>query len=295
MATHYLERRSLRKPTPTLAADIAKHLQLRQRLGTSVIVCENPHALLSATRKQWLRLSRQLQIQRAATLNTEEILRLTHIIVHMQKMLFVAKTPELRPGAHVYYVTPQELTTLPPQCFSLYITTAVVEPLEASLASLANLGVVVDYTCRLTIDTPLLPKEQLEEDLGVRWQNMANLLERYDIKPQLLISQDARLLPLLDTAVDTLLEAHTEFLHAAFELQHAIDLAQPLTTVPPEQQKLFTTITRLAYKVQTLTSRSSLSPLLTDSFFLRDKQAEYREQAYTSAFRVPLSLFRLIY
>lgn len=273
--TRYFEIRSLQKPTTTLAADIARHIQLRQRLGSAVIVCDNPHALLSATRKQWLRLSRQLQLKRAGTLNTEEILRLTHIIVLMQKMSFVAKTPEERPEAQVFFVTPNELTTLPPKCFTLYLTAQLAQQPVHIARDLSHSGLVVDYLG--TLDPRLAhldDKLVLEQQLHLKWRAMEQLLRTHGLRPDVLGAQDPTTLSLLDHAVDSLLEISTQFLTAAFELQHAIDLAQPLVTVTPDDQKVFIIITRLAYKVQTLSSQSTANPLISASYFLRDRAAE---------------------
>src|SRR6185503_8306670 len=107
----YYEVRAMRifgPPTP-IASDIARHLQSRQFLGMTVVVCTNPLSMLSALRKQWLRLARNLQKQRASTLNAEEILRFTHTIMHMQHLQFVAAAPTAEGDAHIFFVTPDEL------------------------------------------------------------------------------------------------------------------------------------------------------------------------------------------
>src|SRR5262245_25649635 len=119
---HYYELRALtRQPNSTLAAEVARHLAARQDLGSAVIVSSAPLTLLSVVRKTWLHLARQLQKQRAATLNPEEILRLTHTIMHMQRMQFVAKTPQQITDAQVYFIMPGQLGELPSDCFTLYL------------------------------------------------------------------------------------------------------------------------------------------------------------------------------
>src|SRR5690242_18764298 len=90
-------------PTP-VASDIARHLQSRQYLGITVVVCQNPLSMLSTMRKQWLRLARNLQKQRASTLNAEEILRFTHTIMHMQHLQFVTQPPTEQAEAHIFFV-----------------------------------------------------------------------------------------------------------------------------------------------------------------------------------------------
>src|SRR6476660_4446110 len=94
MTDWYLEsRKALARGTDSLAADIMRHLHTRQHLGSAVIICEQPVGMLSAGRKQWLKLSRSLQKQRAGTLNADKILKYTHTITRMQHMGFSAKTP----------------------------------------------------------------------------------------------------------------------------------------------------------------------------------------------------------
>ena len=60
----------LRKPaargTESIIADAARHLNTRQHLGKAVVVCDQPAIVLSAGRKQWLKLSRSLQNSVAA-------------------------------------------------------------------------------------------------------------------------------------------------------------------------------------------------------------------------------------
>lgn len=50
MKKYYYERRKLIKPDDRIAVDIAKHLQTRHTLGTALVICDNPHALMSAMR-----------------------------------------------------------------------------------------------------------------------------------------------------------------------------------------------------------------------------------------------------
>ena len=67
MSKHYFELR-LTGASTTIAADVARHLQTRQYLGTAIVICENPIIFMSVVRKQWLKLVRALQKQRASTL-----------------------------------------------------------------------------------------------------------------------------------------------------------------------------------------------------------------------------------
>jgi hypothetical protein len=130
---YYESRKLPNNPSVSIGADIAKHMQTRQYLGSTVIVCENPHSMQSATRKLWLKGARYLQKLRASTLNAEEILRLTHAIMHMQNMLFVAKSPLDCPDASVFFITPAQMNALPYSCYTVYLTIPVTKKAAAML------------------------------------------------------------------------------------------------------------------------------------------------------------------
>src|SRR5688500_4850985 len=112
MSKHYFELR-LTGASTTIAADVARHLQTRQYLGTAIVICENPIIFMSVVRKQWLKLVRALQKQRASTLNAEEILRITRDIMHMQRYQFSHKLPTENPMADVYFITAQQAIQAP--------------------------------------------------------------------------------------------------------------------------------------------------------------------------------------
>lgn len=63
----------LRDTTSATSWDIARHLFARQLNGNVAVVADNPVALLSAVKKQWARLERQVQRERASTLDATRI------------------------------------------------------------------------------------------------------------------------------------------------------------------------------------------------------------------------------
>jgi len=116
MGSCYFE---LRIPTTlktVIGNDIAQHLQTRQFLGSAIIVCEHPFAMLSVVRKAWQKMVRQTQNDRARTLNAEEILRFTRRVAQMQQLQFTISSPDGNPCADVYFVTPEMFTALPAGC-----------------------------------------------------------------------------------------------------------------------------------------------------------------------------------
>lgn len=283
MATHYLEKRTLQKPVTTLAADIARHLQLRQHLGKAVIVCDNPFSMLSATRKQWLRLGRLLQRRRASTLNAEEILRYTRSIMHMQNMRFIIGNPELSHDSHVYFVTPKEFTSLPPQCFSIYVTSRLpVSVKNTPINSAPDSCLIVDYYENNWEQFSLQPKRILEEAALVEWHSLESLLKKNDITVADLNSDSLEHSRLLDEALDTLLGMSGHFLRCAFAFQHALTLAQPISIIDAEQQKHFDIALRLAHRVHALTPNILDHYIMSvsgdkESYFLRDRASEMDE------------------
>jgi len=276
--THYYELRVLpHQPAPTLGADIARHLEARQDLGKAIVVAHTPAVQLSVVRKQWFHLARHLQRQRASTLNSEEILRLTHTIMHMQRMQFVAKTPHETPDADVYFVKPDALRTLPPQCHTIYLT-APIKPktLQQCMEFAPNHCLVVNYDTGVPFDElSLSPKAELETKVIHEWQEVVSFLQQHHINPQNFASQNPAQFGALDDALDILLNYSHQFLRLASSFRQTIHLAQPLTTISAEQQQLFTAVMRLAYRVQTLSPDSFNTYLLKtfgekESYFLRD-------------------------
>jgi len=270
-------------PAMPIASDIARHVQSRQYLGTTIVVCRNPLSMLSATRKQWLRLSRNLQKQRASTLNAEEILRFTHTIMHMQHLQFIAQAPTEKAEGHIFFTTPEELHVLPPGCVSLYIVAPPrAAQLQTWIGSLSADGLVVDYQGNLDLDTlGLKPKQDIEKSVISDWQELEDFMQRHDVRVHELFAGQAMQSPIMDEALDCLLSTGNEFLRRAAEFQHTLSLSQPLKTIPLAQLKKFEIVMRLAHRVQSLTPGTFGNYLVAnfddhhaESFFLRDAAPE---------------------
>jgi hypothetical protein len=101
--------------------DIARHLFTRMSCGKAVVVADNPLALLGALRRQWLKLARKVQKERASTLNAQRIFELNEMVMKMQTLRFAAAWPEDF-SADVYIATPEQLLQWAPECKTLYIT-----------------------------------------------------------------------------------------------------------------------------------------------------------------------------
>ncbi len=242
-----------------------------------MIICSDTHAMLSAVRKQWVKATRYLQSLRASTLNAEEILRLTHHIMHMQQMKFIAKPPEDQRGAAVYFVPPDQLENPPAACASLYVTDLCNDKQLLDLvAGLSANAMVVAYTNSSALHN-LKPKRELEDTITQQWQQMQDFFAACHIQVKDLAASTNFQSPAIDDAMDTLLTRSSDFLHHAAALQHALGLAQPLHAFSHKQQRQFEVVIRLAHRVQALSPGSFNSYLLrvfgdseATSYFLRD-------------------------
>jgi hypothetical protein len=114
--------------------------------GTIAIATSHPQALMSSVRKQWLRLIRILQRERASTLNHQRIDDLNKAIHFMQTTSFTAKDPSYDPSTYVSFATVEQFVAAPPMCATLYIVGPVTKTEQYMLASwMRPGGLVVIY------------------------------------------------------------------------------------------------------------------------------------------------------
>ncbi len=287
--THYLELRNIQHgQTDTLAPDLAKHLHKRQHLGTAIVIADEPLKLMCLVRKQWLKLARNLQRERAGTVNAQKILHLTYAVTRMHNLTFVAKTPEQRPEADIFFVAPHELKNLPSQCFSFYVVTKALpsEFLKTYIPRLPTDALVVDYVnVTKASNTDLQTKESLNNRVREYWQETEAFLQRVGVGINELAGVATVRPALLDDAIDTLLNCSADFLRVASAFQHSLQLAQPLEP-PRAVQHRYSILALLAHRVQTLSTGKLdeyLDTIVADnSFFLRDSASEADERLQLS-------------
>lgn len=278
MAKCYFElRKRAARGTDSLAADMMRHLHTRQHLGKAVIICEQPSILLPAARKQWLKLSRAVQKQRASTLNADKILKYTHTIAHMQHMRFTAKTPLEDPSADVYFLrgTAKTMATMPAQCYTIYVTAAPSDDIASWLAQLPVEALIVDYDHR----TPwpkfgLQSKVVLESQVASEWLQVERFLSSRNIAINRLVKDGVRNVEAMDDALDTLLAASNQFLVIADEFQRALELARPLR-IPHKNRQGYDSLVLMAFRVQALSPGAFTQRFLhsyneDDTFFFYD-------------------------
>ncbi len=282
MVIAYFERRvSSARGTDSIAADIMRHVHSRQHLGKTIVVCENPVVMLSAARKQWLKLSRTIQKQRASTLNADKILKYTHAIARMQHMHFTMKQPLERPDADIYFLSPLALGGMPGNCYNLY----VLDPLHDNIISLVTQrmpqdGLVIDYVHQVDWEAfGLLPKSQLEKRVRDQWRAVVDFLAIYDINPKELRRGPESNIEAMDDALDTLLNASQGFIDVANGFQRALELARPLK-ITIETRLQYDTVVLLAHRVQALSTNTYSQRFLEsynedDTFFFYDRVREH--------------------
>lgn len=276
--TSFIElRKSSARGSESVVADIMRHLHTRQHLGRAVVVHQQAQTLVSPARKQWLKLARSLQKQRASTLNADKILKYTHGITRMQRMIFSSKTPLERPTADIYFLTPDELGMMPMECWSVYVLCSLeTRAARDMLQQLPEQSLVVDYShAALWKQLGLLPKKQLETEVTDQWRRVDKFLRDHSISIGQLVDGGIHNVEAMDDALDTLLGGHSRaFLGVAGEFQRALELARPLRLVK-KQRTLYDSLILLAHRVQALTPGAFATQFLEvynedDTFFLYD-------------------------
>lgn len=277
----YLELRRTPSTATTegLAADITRHLYTRQYLGKAIVICSLPIGMVSAARKQWLKLSRTLQRQRSSTLNADKILKYTHGIAHMQRLRFSSKPPIEQPGADVFFLTPEQLQHLPAQCLTIYLSAELsATQLQLVYNQLPQDVLVVDYMSTGFGVLQLEPKKSLEARVGESWRQVKQFLEQYQIDITQLDKNDMHSVEAMDDALDTLLGVSNRFLGVAGEFQRMLELARPMHINKPLRET-YDSFILLAHRVQALTPGAFSRQFLQvynedDTFFLYDQGQE---------------------
>lgn len=111
-----------RSPRGSLSRDIAEEILERSLYGKIAVVTDKPVILLSATKKQWLKLMRRAQRDRSSTLDATKVSELTQRISWMQSIRFSAKAPDDLLEAHVTFATAEDFARIPPICRTLLVS-----------------------------------------------------------------------------------------------------------------------------------------------------------------------------
>ncbi len=141
----YIEERPLSGDI-SLSWDLVHHLYARGRQPRVAVITEKPAIMLAATRKQWFRLTRQVQRQRSSTLRASRIIELSNQLSWMQRLCFTSKDPAAALTADVLFATTETFLKTPPACTTLYATCHVTaSQLEILTSNMPENSVAVLY------------------------------------------------------------------------------------------------------------------------------------------------------
>lgn len=141
-------------PNPA-TKDLARHLYARMYYGKTVIVAAKPTIVIASLRKQWLKLTRKVQKERAKTLNALRVAELSRIVSYMQSLKFTTHYPPDDYEGNIYIATLEEVLRWPPDCRTLYITCDIErEQLYMITAWMPKGSLVV--MCKLSIGDELI-------------------------------------------------------------------------------------------------------------------------------------------
>lgn len=104
-----------------LSSELAHNIYRHGPQTKIAIVANDPLALLSSTRKQWLKLIRRVRRERSSTLNAKKILELSQQLAWMERLRFTAKPPQDTLEADVTFATAEDFVRVPPVCRIVYI------------------------------------------------------------------------------------------------------------------------------------------------------------------------------
>jgi hypothetical protein len=103
-----------------ISLDLARHLPRRLNSGPVVIVAERPATFLPVLRKRWMRIVREVERQRASTLNHEKRQALESELCRMRSFRFGTSTSRHRCDALV--IGTAEQSSALSDCLTLYLT-----------------------------------------------------------------------------------------------------------------------------------------------------------------------------
>lgn len=136
----------LTTPPNSVAKSIATDLIYRMYYGKTVIIVDNPKIFIGVLRKQWLKLLRATQIERARTLDPTKIAELSGTANYMQELRFTTRYPLGDYPGDVYVIDLATALQWPPDCSTLYIGTPIEKREQYLLSAwMPRDGLVVLY------------------------------------------------------------------------------------------------------------------------------------------------------
>lgn len=128
-----------------LSWHIARHMYLHHQRGRVVVITHNATHLRNNVQKQWQKLARHVQYQRAETYNALHIIELSNHVSSMQSLEF-STAEEDALSTDVMFSAPEHLLRNPPACDTMYIASTVPKSTAHQITSwMPRHGLVVMY------------------------------------------------------------------------------------------------------------------------------------------------------
>jgi hypothetical protein len=130
--------------TEQLSLDLTRHLPQRLSVGSAVIVADRPAILLPVIRKRWMTIVREVERQRARTLDRTKRVSLERELTRLLALRFTTKIDKA--DTDVLVIKPEQTVCELPQHHTLYLATDITRDQFASALEYAvSGGVVVVY------------------------------------------------------------------------------------------------------------------------------------------------------
>ncbi len=130
--------------TEQLSLDLTRHLPQRLSVGNVVIISDKPTTLLPVIRKRWMTIVREVEKQRARTLDRIKRTSLERELARMLSWRFTTKIDKA--DADVLVIKPEQTVCELPRHHTLYLATDITaDQFACALEHGVSGGVVVVY------------------------------------------------------------------------------------------------------------------------------------------------------
>lgn len=127
----------------SLSQDLARHLYMRYGDHKIVIITEKPVVMLSALRKQWVRLTEEVRRARASTLKIDYIMEYDSTLARLRHFQMTVRKPSEAPRCRVFFVPPDHVEYIPNDCRTIYITCPITDADLKNIASHMSPGSLI--------------------------------------------------------------------------------------------------------------------------------------------------------
>jgi hypothetical protein len=128
-----------------MSLHVTRHLPRRLAAGNVIMLHDRPAVFLAVIRKRWMHVIREIERERASTLDRQKRLQLEREIAHMKAYRFSTKPSEVE-RVEALILEPYEVLGSGLRCLSLYVTIPMRdEQLEALTLHVMEPGLLMIY------------------------------------------------------------------------------------------------------------------------------------------------------